>query len=87
MGDAIMAVNDETGEIDGASGFCGSAVAHDQTALWVAKEYDVLAVDPYGGGSIYGMATFDSRIKDLTFSGARIYVLFEDGTIRFYQVY
>jgi hypothetical protein len=87
MGDAIMALNNNSGAVEGASGFCGYHIAHDLTALWVAKEYEVLAVDPYGGGMVFGRATFESRITDMTFSGARIYLLFEDGTVRFYQVF
>ena len=87
MGDAILAVDPNSGAIGEASGFCGNLVAHDQYELWVAKEYEVMAVHPYGDGDIFAKAEFDSRIKDMTFSGARIYLLFEDGTIRFYQVY
>ena len=75
-----------THEMGDPMGICGTQLAWDGAGLWVAKEDAVWMVFP-STAFVNAVAEFDVNIKDITIYEARLYILFEDDTVRYIQLY
>jgi hypothetical protein len=83
---AIRPVNPVNGNLGQPLGVCGSHVVYDGIRLWIAKGYELWAVNPMDGRVVSIASLGDSLLRAMTFDGKRLWVIDYDDVLWYLDV-